>query len=200
MSIDFVYWLTQTPDDHRREFALAQSRGYRTVSLCVSGQAPLITAVMVKDPTRPLETFELIPEKSWSTTLTSKAADGVAPYIVSAVGPRKSAVFAAVFREVDPSQFVLKDLDQAGLASQQDGAWRGGQVLSSIDAYGTPRDPRFVAIWIPNAAPVAWNIDAASAPVTISDFRARLHATAAQHGRLSLVTRTPVGRVTISIG
>jgi CubicO group peptidase (beta-lactamase class C family) len=191
MSIDFVYWLAQTPADHRRQFALAQSRGYRTVSLCVSGKAPVITAVMVKDPTRPLETFELIPEKSWSTTLTSKAADGVGPYIVSAVGPRKSAVFAAVFRNVDPSPLVLNDLDQAGLAAQQDGAWRSWQVIGSIDAYGTPNDPRFVAIWIPNAAPVAWNVDAASTPVAISDFRARLNATADQGGRLSLVTRGP---------
>src|SRR5215470_14954665 len=148
MSIDFVYWLAQTPRDHQQRFADAQRRGYRIVSLCLSGaaQRPLVTAVMVKDTARVAESFELIQEGSWSTTLANKAAQGAGPYIVTAVGPRGAAAFAAVFRPVDPSQLVVKDLDAAGLAAQQDLAWRGGQILGSIDVYGTQADPRFTAI------------------------------------------------------
>ena len=196
MPIDFVYWLAQSPQDHQQRFTDAQRRGYRTVSLCLSGgpQAPRITAVMVKDPARPTESYELIPEKSWASTLSSKAAQGVGPYIATGVGPRGAALFAAVFRPVDPSQLAVKDLDAPGLAAQQDQAWRGGQILGSIDTYGTQADPRFVAIWIPNATPVAWNLDAASALVTLPVFEARLNAIAAQHGRLSLVTMTPTRR------
>jgi CubicO group peptidase (beta-lactamase class C family) len=193
VAIDFVYWLAKTQRDHAKLFADAQSRGYRTVSLSVSGtpQAPQITAVMVNDPARPLETFKVIAEADWTQTMSDMAAQGVGPYIVSAVGPSGTAMFAAVFRPIDTSQLVVKDLNERGLGKEQDLAWRNGSILGSIDAYGTQSDPRFVAIWIPNSAPVAWNLDAASALVPLLDFRARLDAITAQQGRLSLVTALP---------
>ncbi|TYB58385.1 hypothetical protein FXF51_37695 [Nonomuraea sp. PA05] len=77
--------------------------------------------------------------------------EGAQPTSISATGPAGSAVFAAVFEKKKGAFLAKAGLTPAGFAAANKEALAKGLALTSVDAYGTPGDIRYVGVWSANS-------------------------------------------------
>ncbi|MEV4468889.1 hypothetical protein ACFFR3_04450 [Nonomuraea salmonea] len=75
---------------------------------------------------------------------------GGQPVSVSATGPAGSAVFAAVFEKKRGAFLAKSNLKGSVFAAYNKHAEANGLALTSVDAYGTPGDVRYAAVWSAN--------------------------------------------------
>ncbi|WP_055480527.1 hypothetical protein [Sphaerimonospora mesophila] len=80
------------------------------------------------------------------------------PTVVSATGSGSGAEFAAIFEKRPGRFFARHDVNTAGLRTANSQAHRDGYIPVSVNVYGTPSDPRYVAVWADNPSRVAWNV------------------------------------------
>ena len=101
---------------------------------------------------------------TYEAMLTTMAKKGMAPQIVSATGAVGASVIAASFVPGDFPVTTQHDMTPAQFTALNNQlATPNAQLLSQklvwYDSYGTPEDPRFIAIWWPNTDLLAWNCD-----------------------------------------
>ncbi|AQZ66637.1 Beta-lactamase [[Actinomadura] parvosata subsp. kistnae] len=77
--------------------------------------------------------------------------EGAQPVSVSATGPADSAVFTAVFEKKSGAFLARSGLTPSAFATANKQATAKGLALTSVDAYGTPDDVRYVGVWSANS-------------------------------------------------
>lgn len=193
MAIDFIAWHDRTTTNHQEMLDKFAAQGYRTVSLCVYGERhdPRYAAVVIKKPNMAAKQFFGMTAAGWQSKFNEMAAQGWGPYIVTATGPANDPVIAAVFKPMSPIPLTRHGLTAQGLAELNEQAWRNGTILAWADAYGTPDDVRYIAVWHPNTARVAWNMPAVCDPTDLNTLQQRFNAVTAQGGRPAHIAITP---------
>jgi CubicO group peptidase (beta-lactamase class C family) len=199
MSIDFVAWHDRTTANHKEMLDQSAAAGYRTISLCVYGDRhdPRYASVMTKKhPTPATRQFFGLTLAGFQSKFDEMAKEGWGPYLVTATGPRNDPVVAAVFTPMNPIPLTRYDLTAKDLADLNSQAWHDGLILASADAYGTPDDVRFIAVWHPNTPAVAWNLQAVSEPTDLHTLQQRFTAITSQGGRPAHIAITPANTCT----
>jgi hypothetical protein len=194
MALNFIAWHDRTTTNHKEMLDKFAAEGYRTVSLCVYGDRldPLYASVMIKRQNIMAEKqFFGMTLAQWQDKFNEMAGQGWGPYIVTATGPSNDAVVAAVFKPMNPIPLTRHGLTAESLATLNEQAWRDGAILAWADAYGTPGDVRFIAVWHPNTMSAAWNLEAVSDPTDVNMLQQRFNAITAQGGRPAHIAITP---------
>ncbi|MEV0970898.1 hypothetical protein [Microtetraspora glauca] len=85
-------------------------------------------------------------------------AMGYQPTMVTATGSGSAATFAAIFQKKS-GKFVARHGMRANELDTINFELRNnkGYMLSSLNVYGTPSDPRYAAVWVPNPSGISWN-------------------------------------------
>jgi CubicO group peptidase (beta-lactamase class C family) len=168
MGLNIVAWNGRSLSDHQQQVNTWSAKGYRTKSLCVYGDpsAPLYAAVMILRPV-------VIPERSWYSLTPAQfqqifdqqAGQGFGPYIVSATGPADDPLIAASFCPVTPTPLTRTSISASELEDLNAVAFQDNLMLRWADAYGSPDNVRYIAVWWPNpvqngtTAQTAWQND-----------------------------------------
>jgi CubicO group peptidase (beta-lactamase class C family) len=121
------------------------------------------------------------------------AKQGYGPYILTATGASGSALFAGVFTPMKPIPLTRLNLTAKQFADENAKQQAAGRILVWADAFGTPSNTRYTAIWGPNPVKQAWNCDALDEGGTA--LQARFEALAATWCRPAHVSVTPSGRL-----
>ncbi|MFI7616348.1 hypothetical protein ACIBP6_34505 [Nonomuraea terrae] len=136
--------------DSVKRFHQLRDQGYRPITVNVSdGQR--YAAVWVKDGSSAAwGMWQGMSASGFQKRFDAELKNGLQPVSVSATGPASSPVFAAVF-EKKSSKFVSKfGLTASAFAAATEKAADQGLALTSVDAYGTPGDIRYAAVWSAN--------------------------------------------------
>jgi CubicO group peptidase (beta-lactamase class C family) len=192
MSITSESWHDQTAAKHQEKADKFFQKGYRTVSLCIYGEPddPRYAAVMVKRPNLADEKpFLALSTAEMQKKINELGKQGYGAAIISATGPANNPLIAAVFRPMNPIPNTKGNLtaDEMLIANRQ--AWKDGNILRWADAYGTPDDTRYMAVWQPNTDKAAWNCDALND--SVQTMQARFDALVAGGGRPQHIAITP---------
>lgn len=172
------------------------AQDFRTESLSLAGppSAPLYTSVMVKRDT-PFA-GRSVPKLSGKELEAKvlelrKQTPPLHPYIVTATGPRGKAVYAASFRKAATQPVFVSDLSAEDLAEVNKAQRTAGNILIWVDAFGTPGDIRYCAIWSLNGGLHAWNAEAVDDKG--KSLKQRSDALLSVGARPTLVALTPAG-------
>lgn len=192
MSITSESWHDQTAAKHKEKADKFFQKGYRTASLCIYGEPddPRYAAVMVKRPNPPDEKpFLALSTAEMQEKVNELAKQGFGAAIISATGPANNPLIAAVFRPMTPLPVMKGNLTADDMVKANAQAWKDGNILSWADAYGTPDDTRYMAVWQPNTDKAAWNCDALND--SVQTMQARFDALVAGGGRPQHIAITP---------
>jgi hypothetical protein len=162
MAIDFNAWHDRTAASHKQMLDQHAALGYQTVSLSIYGEVadPRFAAVVVRRSTRmPQRQFTGMNYATFKQKFDEQAAQGWGPMIVTATGSATAPLIAAVFRPMSPNPFTRPGLTATELRTLNAQAMQQGTILQSVDAYGTPADTRYIAVWHPKTTSEAWNAD-----------------------------------------
>ncbi len=189
-------WHDRTTASHVAERDKYADLGYRPLSLSIYGTTsnPLYAAVMVKRPTV-IGTRSVInkTQAEYQTAFNEMAADGYGPFLISATGPRDSALFAGSFRQMSKIPLTRSNLSKAEFVALNATQHDAGAILVWADCFGTAADPRYCAIWGPNPTDIAWNIDAVDE--SGATLQQRYEAMKGMGARPALVSVTPSGGI-----
>lgn len=192
MSIKSESWHDQKAAKHQEKADEFFKKGYRTASLCVYGEPndPRYAAVMVKRLNPADEKpFLALSMAEMQKKVSDLEKQGYGAAIISATGPADSPLIAAVFRPMKPMPVTRGNLTADELAEANVQAWKDGNILRWADAYGTPKDTRYMAVWQSNTEKVAWNCDALND--SVQTMQARFDAIVAGGGRPQHIAITP---------
>lgn len=105
-------------------------------------------------------------------------SDGYRPSVVSATGSGSAATFAAIFEKKTGAFVARHGISAAEFETISfDMLNNKGLIPVSVNVYGTPSDPRYVAVWVANPAGIAWGYTlAVPASVYQSRFDDRVKA------------------------
>jgi CubicO group peptidase (beta-lactamase class C family) len=194
-SSNTVAWHDRTAAQHKALLDNWAAKGFRTLSLSIYGstQNPLFAAVLVKRPnviaTR--QVFDLT-QAQMQRAFDDQANLGFGPYILTATGPGNSAKFAAVFTPRSPIPLTRLNLTGEQFNELTNQQLAAGQILVWADAFGTPDDTRYTAIWGPNPSRQAWNCEAIDEDA--ASLQARFSALTDAWARPTHISVTPAGR------
>ncbi len=157
-----VAWHGITADAHQIKLDTFHKQGYRTLSLSVYNTQKdpwyacvmILRAEIINEMQAPLLDASTLQQK-----LVDMAKQGMVPQIVSGTGTSGAAVFAASFVPGTFATSCQSDMPPANFAALQAEMMSQNQKLVWFDCYGTPNDPRFIAVWWPNTELLAWNCD-----------------------------------------
>lgn len=156
-----ICWLNKSVADHKTQVDKWAALGFRTSSLSIYGDPakPTFAAVMVKRQTVIAER-QLFPlnHDQYVAEFNTMAAQKMGPYLVAATGPASNPTFALCFRPMDPTPFTRANMTLDGFVQRNAERQALGEILLSLDAYGTPDNPLFIAVWVPNPDRTAWSI------------------------------------------
>jgi CubicO group peptidase (beta-lactamase class C family) len=191
---NLVAWHDLDTASHKAKRDKFADLGFRTISLSIYGSIlnPRYAAVMVKRPI--LIATKSITGRSQSeyqSFFEDMAASGFGPFIITATGPRDSALFAGVFRKMEHIPLTRSNLSQQEFITLNTQQHDAGQILIWADAFGSLAERRYCAIWGANPGNIAWNIDA------VEEFGAALQqryvAMKEMGARPALLAVTPIG-------
>jgi CubicO group peptidase (beta-lactamase class C family) len=160
---EVVVWFDAPLDKHVALVEQYAKEGYRTVSLGLYGDraTPSYAATMIKRPTLlATKQFDSMDRATWQKTFDDMSKQGWGPFIVTATGAEPNPLFAAVFREMKPTPKTRDGMSAAEFSAENQTQMAQGNILTSVDSYGTATDTRFIATWHPNVDNCAWNCDA----------------------------------------
>jgi CubicO group peptidase (beta-lactamase class C family) len=190
-----IAWHRRTPADHWENVNHWVPLGFRTLSLTLYGTTanPLLAAVMVKRPA-PVDTrqFGPVTQAGIQQNFDDMVKQGYGPYILTATGPPGSPLFSGVFKPMNSIPLTRLNLTAAQLVELNNQQRLKGNILLWADAFGTPQDTRYTAIWGPSPGKPAWNCDAIDEPAAA--LQARFLAITSTWGRPAHVAVTPAGR------
>jgi CubicO group peptidase (beta-lactamase class C family) len=161
--LDVVAWHDRTGANHKQLLDQYAALGYRTTALSIYGTRndPRYASVMTQLANVPAQRqFFGLTAAEFQQKFNEMAAQGLGPTIVTAMGPANDPLFAGVFCAFDPVPLTRSGLTEQQFRDLNDQQFKSGAILHSFDAYGTPDDTRYVAVWIPNPSREAWNCDA----------------------------------------
>lgn len=191
-----VAWHDRNPGQHQSLVDTWAAKQFRTVSLSVYGtvQAPLFAAVMVKRPTViATEQTPLLSKAGFQQKFDAMAKKKWGPFIITANGPAGSQLYAAVFTPMDQIPLTRHDLSGADFVELNRQQQEKGNILIWADAFGTPDNTRYAAIWGPNPSRQAWNCQAIDEGGTA--LQQRFDAMKATWCRPAHLAVTPAGRL-----
>lgn len=136
--------------DSTKRFHQLRDQGYRPITVNVT-DGRRYAAVWVKDGS-PVgwSMWQGMSAASFQKRFDAELKAGSQPVSVSATGPAGSPVFAAVFEKRGGRFFAKSNLTPAAFAAANKKAVAEGLALTSVDAYGTPGDVRYVGVWSVN--------------------------------------------------
>ncbi|HKP96919.1 MAG TPA: serine hydrolase [Fibrobacteria bacterium] len=166
----------EAPRFHRLVDSL-KARGFRPVSLDMrgTGDHPLFSASFAREPGPEWAFLPAAPGPAFEASLAAWSARGYRPSLITAldgdpdpsegkpdpapagVAGSSRPVFAAMLEKDSTATLARTDLDRPAFQALSDSAQRNRSRCVWVDAYGTPAQPRFAAIWKRNAEGVAWN-------------------------------------------
>jgi CubicO group peptidase (beta-lactamase class C family) len=190
-----IAWHDRSTDQHKALVDDWAGKGFRTLSLSVYGtpQDPRYASVMVKRPAViATKAFYSRTQAGIQQAFDEMARQGWGPYILTATGPAANPVFAGVFTPMNAIPVTRLSLTGQQFADLNEAQQAAGRILLWADAFGTPDDTRYTAIWGPNPAHEAWNAEAIDEGG--ADLQARFDALTASWARPSLLSITPSGR------
>ncbi|TDC99681.1 hypothetical protein E1292_31110 [Nonomuraea deserti] len=126
-------------------------QGYRPITVNVS-DGERYAAVWIKSGSSPeWGIWQGMSPADFQKKFDAAMKEGALPISVSATGSGSSALFTAIW-EKRPTKFLTKH----GLTPEQFSAYNkkaaaNGLALTSVDAYGTPGDIRYVGVWTANS-------------------------------------------------
>ncbi|MEV5889812.1 hypothetical protein [Nonomuraea fuscirosea] len=128
--------VTQLKNQGYRPITVNVSDGERYAAVWLKGGAPNDWGI-----------WQGMSASGFKKRFAAAVKEGAQPTAVSATGPAESPVFAAIF-ERKKGAFVSKfGLTPAQFGAENKRAAANGLALSSVDAYGTPGDIRYVGVW-----------------------------------------------------
>ena len=192
---NLVAWHDASSAQHAGKRDHFADLGFRPLSLSLYGtpQSPLYAAVMVKRPTV-IATRSFIDrtQAQFQDVFDQMADEGFGPFILTATGPKNSALFAGSFRKFDKVPLTRLNLSQQDFIDLNVDQKNKGRILLWVDSFGTVADTRYCAIWAPNPGKIAWNIDAVDEGNP--ERQQRFEAMRDMWARPTLVAVTPAGR------
>ncbi|MEO3868746.1 hypothetical protein ABGB18_07950 [Nonomuraea sp. B12E4] len=125
-------------------------QGYRPITVNVSGGQRYAAVWLKGGSPRNWGFLVGMSASGYQKRFDAALKQGGQPVSVSATGPAGSPEFAAVFEKKSGAFLTKSGLTPArfGEINRQQAA--KGFALSSVDAYGTPGDIRYVGVWTPN--------------------------------------------------
>lgn len=194
MALDIIAWHDRNSANHQQMLTTWAAKGYRTLSLTVYGERndPRYASVMVKRPVvLATEQHFGLSTAQFQAKFNEMAAKGWGPYLLSATGPANDPLIAACFTPMNPIPLTRFGITADDLDKLNDEQMLNGGILKSADAYGTPSDTRFIAVWHPNPERISWNCDAIVDDPTIA--QQRFNAITSAGGRPVLMAMAPGG-------
>ncbi len=195
MTLNIVAWHDRTQANHLENLNRFAADGYRTLSLSVYGERsdPRYAAVMIKRPAvHASRQFVGMNQGEWQQRFNEMAAAGFGPYIVTATGPANDPLIAAAFKPMNGVPLTRHGITSDELGQVNDQAQRQGAILGWADAYGSPADTRYIAVWFPNTDQAAWNCDARDED--LATLQQRFNALTSTGARPAHVAVTPSNR------
>jgi hypothetical protein len=197
-SSNTVAWHDRTATEHKALLDAWAAKGFRTLTLSIYGstQNPLFAAVLVKRPNiiATHQVFNLT-QAQMQQAFDNEATLGFGPYILTATGPGNSAKFAAVFTPKSPIPLTRLNLTGEHFNELNNQQLAAGRILVWADAFGTPDDTRYTAIWGPNPSRQAWNCEAIDEDA--ASLQARFSAVTdawARPAHISVTTKASLSR------
>jgi CubicO group peptidase (beta-lactamase class C family) len=140
----------RTAQQHQEAFDRLSRQGYRMISLNVYSNpaSARYNAVWVQRVGGAYLAFHGVADGDYQGRFDQAVASGYAPVLVSATGSGVGAIFAAVFEQGIPGPWLARHgLNGAAFEFTNAMAVQGGMALRSMAVYGSPGDPRYVAVW-----------------------------------------------------
>lgn len=193
---NLVAWHDRTTADHVAQRDKFADLGFRPLSLSIYGTPgdPRYAAVMVKRPTViATKSFIGMTQAQYQDTFEDMVSKGFGPFIITATGPKNSALFAGSFRQMAHTPLTRSNLSKQEFIDLNAAQHDAGAILMWADSFGTVDDPRYCAIWGPNPQRIAWNIDAVDEGG--ATLQQRFEAERSVGARPALVALTPAQRV-----
>ena len=162
-SQNVVAWHDRNVDEHNSLVDEWAKKSFRTLSLTIYGstQEPIYAAVMVKRlVVVASKQFGPLNQADMQETFDEMVDQGWGPYILTSTGPKSSAVFAGVFTPMKKIPLTRLNLSGEDFAKENSDQQANGRILIWADAFGTPDDTRYTAIWGDNPSRHAWNCEA----------------------------------------
>ncbi len=200
MALDFVAWHDRTAADHQQQADKHAAAGYRYLSFAIYGDRtnPRFAAVLVKRPVVVAQqAFHGQSAADFQQTFNQMSAKGFGPVILSATGPVDNPLIASVFEPMTPTPLTRHGITKDQLVQMNVQAYKDGLILRWADAYGTPDQPRYVAVWHPNPARTEWNCGSLDDPMQnamndpASDLQRRFNALTSSGPRMAFLAHTP---------
>lgn len=182
-----------TPNYHQEQVDYLPSQGYRPISLSISGDpaAPRYAAVWVKRAGPAFTTFSRVVESNLQSFLDGWKSQGYRPAILTAVGPKGSAVFAGVLEATSTTVTVEFGRSTAEFGGDVSSAKKNGWIPRWVTAYGTASAPAFAGVWWANPTPrKAWDVNGPDSSAILGQ---ELNAYASTGDRPELVVPGPAG-------
>ncbi|GAA2319796.1 hypothetical protein GCM10010149_85640 [Nonomuraea roseoviolacea subsp. roseoviolacea] len=132
--------------EQEARFERLRAQGYRPVAVDVSGGGRY-AAVWVKDGVRSWALYQGMSAKGYQQRFDQALKSGMQPVSVSATGAGDGARFVAAFARTGARFFAKHGLTGGQFAAANSSAKSRGYALTSVDAYGTAGDTRYVAVW-----------------------------------------------------
>jgi CubicO group peptidase (beta-lactamase class C family) len=172
--LDIIAWHGRTHADHQQQMDTYAGKGYRTLSLSIYNTTdnPLYACVLIKRQVV-IEEHQFIGLNTtdFQQTFEKMSALGKGPNVVSAVGPRDAALFAASFIPVTPTPLTKYPLTAAEFTALNEKQIAAGQKLLWFDCYGSSGDECYIAVWWPDPEMMAWNCDGVGESKTLAHQR-----------------------------
>ncbi|TDD20722.1 hypothetical protein [Nonomuraea diastatica] len=139
-----------TPAQSVAHVKTLKSRGYRPITVNVS-DGERYAAVWIKGGSAPeWGIWQGMSHAEFQAKFDAALRQGAQPVSVSATGSGSSAVFTAIWEKRNTKFLTKSNLTPARFSAANKQAAAQGLALSSVDAYGTPGDIRYVGVWTAN--------------------------------------------------
>ncbi|MGA5756920.1 hypothetical protein [Nonomuraea bangladeshensis] len=145
----FVAYHDVSAAESAKQIRRLKDQGYRPLTVNVS-DGERYAAVWAKGGSSQWSVRQGMSVSDYRQRFDAALKEGAQPVSVSATGPAGSAVFAAVFEKKAGKVYARHHLTGSEFAAADKYATGKGLALTSVDAYGTPDDVRYVAVWATN--------------------------------------------------
>ncbi|MEO3876682.1 hypothetical protein ABGB18_48695 [Nonomuraea sp. B12E4] len=139
-----------TPAQSEAQVKRLKAQGYHPITVNVS-DGERYAAVWLKDGSSPgWGIWQGMSPSGFQRRFDAGLKEGAQPISVSATGSGDSVVFTAIWEKRSGSFLTKSNLTPAQFGAVNKQAAAKGLALSSVDAYGTPGDVRYVGVWTAN--------------------------------------------------